>query len=110
MRKLATIREVDEIRQIVGADAIELAVLGGWQVGVRKAQEIRPRIPVVAERFSRDGCDHAKLLAYAEGKSLFNPQAEREGVVFRSVDETPSNQGKISFKAISNKYLLKHDG
>lgn len=55
MRKLATIRKVDEIRPIEGADAIELAV-------------------------------------------------------FRSVDETPSNQGKISFKAISNKYLLKQDG
>lgn len=67
-------------------------------------------VPVVAERFSMDGLDHAKLLAYAEGKSLLNPQAEREGVVFRSVDETPFNQGKISFKAISNKYLLKHGG
>jgi len=67
-------------------------------------------VPVVAERFSIDGFDHAQLLAYAEGKSLLHPQAEREGVVFRSVDETPSNQGKISFKAISNKYLLKHGG
>jgi len=67
-------------------------------------------VPVVAERFSMDGLDHAKLLAYAEGKSLLNPQAEREGVVFRSMDETSFNQGKISFKAISNKYLLKHGG
>ena len=67
-------------------------------------------VPVVAERFSIDDFDHTQLLAYAEGKSLLNPQAEREGVVFRSVDETPSNQGKISFKAISNKYLLKHGG
>jgi RNA ligase (TIGR02306 family) len=67
-------------------------------------------VPIVAERISIDGFDHAKLLAYAEGKSLLNAQAEREGVVFRSVDETQSNQGKISFKAISNKYLLKHGG
>jgi hypothetical protein len=54
--------------------------------------------------------DYTKLLAYAEGKSLLNPQAEREGVVLRSIEETTSNQGKISFKAISNKYLLKHGG
>jgi len=67
-------------------------------------------VPVVTESFSIDGLDHAQLLGYAEGKSLLNPQAEREGVVFRSVDETPSQQGKISFKAISNKYLLKHGG
>ena len=47
MRKLATIRKVDEIRPIEGADAIELAVFGGWQVVVRKAQEIRPGMLVV---------------------------------------------------------------
>jgi len=67
-------------------------------------------VPVVAKFFSMDGYDHATLLAYAEGKSLLNQHAEREGVVFRSRDETSSSQGKISFKAISNKYLLKHGG
>ena len=36
MRKLATIRKVDEIRSIEDADAIELAVFGGWQVVVKK--------------------------------------------------------------------------
>ncbi|MEI7673819.1 MAG: RNA ligase (ATP), partial [Deltaproteobacteria bacterium] len=35
MRKLGTIRKVDEIRPIEGADAIELAVFGGWQVVVK---------------------------------------------------------------------------
>ena len=67
-------------------------------------------VPVVAENFQNVGFDHARFLEYAEGKSLLNPQVEREGVVFRSIDETYSNQGKISFKAISNKYLLKHGG
>jgi hypothetical protein len=67
-------------------------------------------VPVVAENFQNVGFDHARFLEYAEGKSLLNPQAEREGVVFPSIDETRSNQGKISFKAISNKYLLKHGG
>jgi len=36
MRKLATIRQVDAIKPIEGADAIELAVLGGWQTVVKK--------------------------------------------------------------------------
>ena len=59
-------------------------------------------VPVVAENLPNGGFDHARFLEYAEGKSLLNPQVEREGVVFRSIDETRSNQGKISFKVISN--------
>lgn len=39
-----------------------------------------------------------ELLAYAEGPSLVNPV--REGLVFKSTD------GVVSFKAISNKFLL----
>ena len=40
------------------------------------------------------------MLKYAEGKSALNDKTEREGVVVRSMD------GTISFKAISNKFLL----
>jgi hypothetical protein len=38
---------------------------------------------------------------YAEGKSALNHNAEREGVVVRSYDTS------ISFKSISNNFLLK---
>jgi hypothetical protein len=38
----------------------------------------------------------------AEGKSVLNPNQEREGLVFKALD------GSFSFKAISNRYLLKH--
>lgn len=38
MRKLATVRRIDEIRPIHGADSIECAVLGGWTVVVRKGE------------------------------------------------------------------------
>ena len=38
MRKLATIRKIDEIRTIEGADAIEAAVIGGWTVVVKKGE------------------------------------------------------------------------
>jgi RNA ligase (TIGR02306 family) len=41
------------------------------------------------------------LLKYAEGKSELNDKFEREGIVIRSTDSV------ISFKAISNKFLLK---
>jgi RNA ligase (TIGR02306 family) len=40
------------------------------------------------------------MLKYAEGKSRLNNKTEREGVVVRSMDNT------ISFKAISNNFLL----
>jgi len=36
MRKLATIRKIDNIEPIAGADAIECAVIGGWKVVVKK--------------------------------------------------------------------------
>lgn len=44
-----------------------------------------------------------EMLKYAEGKSALNSETEREGVVVRSMD------GTISFKAISNKFLLKNE-
>jgi RNA ligase (TIGR02306 family) len=44
-----------------------------------------------------------EMLQYAEGKSALNPDTEREGVVVRSLD------GSISFKAISNTFLLKNE-
>ena len=35
-RKMASIRRIDEIRPIEGADAIECAVVGGWTVVIKK--------------------------------------------------------------------------
>ena len=43
----------------------------------------------------------ASLLDFAEGPSL-NPDTSREGLVFKRLD------GGVSFKVISNSYLLKH--
>lgn len=44
-----------------------------------------------------------ELLSYADSKSVLNEKFDREGVVIRSHDR------KISFKVISNKFLLKHE-
>lgn len=41
MRKLASVRSVDDIKPIAGADAIECAIVGGWKVVVKK-NEYKP--------------------------------------------------------------------
>lgn len=46
MRKMATLREIDAILPIEGADAIEVAVVGGWNVVVKK-NEFRPGMRAV---------------------------------------------------------------
>lgn len=43
------------------------------------------------------------ILSIAEGKSVLNPKTEREGLVWVSTD----SDKRISFKTISNKFLLK---
>jgi ATP-dependent RNA circularization protein (DNA/RNA ligase family) len=42
------------------------------------------------------------MLQIAEAKSLLNPKAEREGLVWKCQQETT-----VSFKTISNKFLMK---
>ena len=44
-----------------------------------------------------------ELIAMAEAKSVLNNSTEREGLVFRDEENT------ISFKVISNKFLIKND-
>lgn len=58
-------------------------------------------VPVLNEQFNFELPDSIEdLLNLAEGKSALNPKTEREGIVVRTLD------GEISFKAISNKFLL----
>jgi len=56
-------------------------------------------VPIVDEFFVLPDSIE-KLLKYAEDKSVLNSKFDREGVVIRSNDRT------ISFKVISNKFLL----
>jgi len=65
----------------------------------------RNELEVVPLLSIRAGTDLPKtideLLKFAEGKSSLNEKTEREGIVIRTSDNV------ISFKAISNKFLLK---
>lgn len=62
-----------------------------------------PIVPVV-ETGGSFTHTQASLLALAEGK-YEGTNNEREGIVVRSIDTTPSE--RVSFKVISNRYLLK---
>jgi RNA ligase (TIGR02306 family) len=61
-------------------------------------------VPVIDGHFVLD-CSIETIIEMANGKSLLNQNANREGIVFR-LDEAGD---KISFKSISNHYLLKNE-
>jgi len=63
-------------------------------------------VPIINENFSQPNSVD-DLLKLAEGKSLLNENSEREGIVVRPKIEMKYNGARLSFKAISNKYLLK---
>jgi RNA ligase (TIGR02306 family) len=57
--------------------------------------------------------DHSidQLIAFSEGISVLNPRVQREGVVLRPLVEEYDEDigGRLSFKAINPKFLLKYD-
>jgi RNA ligase (TIGR02306 family) len=57
-------------------------------------------VPVYFGSMSLTGMNLDKLLTMAEGKSCLSISQEREGIVFKQVD------GGMTFKAISNRYLM----
>lgn len=59
-------------------------------------------VPIV-DLQSQEPMTLESVLSAADGKSLINPQVIREGLVFKALD------GSVSFKAISNIWLLRHD-
>lgn len=51
-----------------------------------------------------------ELVALSEGVSVLNPKAQREGIVLRPLVEVEDEYlGRLSFKAINPKFLLKYD-
>ena len=60
-------------------------------------------VPILDENYYVPS-DMEEFKMYAEAKSVVNPDVDREGVVLRD----PTND--FSFKNVSRKYLLKHNG
>ena len=80
MRKMATIRKIDSIRDIPGADSIECCSLGGWNVVTRKGEysagdlavycEIDSFIPSIIAPFLTKAGHYAKTFEGVEGERL----------------------------------------
>jgi len=81
-------------------------ISGGFYVTPNKRQTLITmmgllHVPVMAYQTIVPCSTVDELLTWAEGPSAITPSQEREGVVFKQVD------GGMTFKAISNRYLLK---
>jgi len=80
MRKMATIRKIDSLRPIVGADAIECAIVGGWTCVVKKGEytagdlavycEIDSFIPTAIAPFLTKPENYPKVFEGVEGERL----------------------------------------
>lgn len=60
-------------------------------------------VPVIITDVNFSSATKEELIAAADGKSTLGNKSLREGLVFRRM-----NDDSVSFKAISNKFLLKH--
>lgn len=70
------------------------------------------RVPIIEDSYILN-TDVDGLLKLAEGESMLNKNAIREGIVFRPLKEKDVEidgvLSRLSFKAISNQYLLKNE-
>lgn len=71
-RKMATIRKIDAITPIVGADAIECAQVGGWKVVTRKGEYTAGDLAVYCEVDSWIPHDLAPFLSKGNEPREFN--------------------------------------
>lgn len=95
IRKLVTIKKVDKVKAIEGADLIELIVIGGWQVVTKKGEfkvgekvlyfEVDSFLPNTVEPF--------KFLSEKSSKKAINPAGEE---VTGHVLKTIRLRGEIS--------------
>jgi RNA ligase (TIGR02306 family) len=71
-RKMATVRKIDEIRPIEGADAIEAAVVGGWVVVIKKGDFKAGDLAVYLEIDSFVPTELAPFLSKGQEPRVYN--------------------------------------
>lgn len=94
--------DIDKREHLPPEERMEIFHFLEKRVPIKHVPVISPAMKVF-EEYKTMG----ELLDFAVGKSLLNKDVHREGVVFKSLESI--GREIVSFKAISNKYLLKHD-
>ena len=72
MRKMATVRKIDSLRPIVGADAIECAHVGGWTCVVKKGEYTAGDLAVYLEIDSWVPTELAPFLSKGKEPRVFD--------------------------------------
>jgi hypothetical protein len=72
-------------------------------------------VPILATDYTLDD-NIERVLEMSKGKSVINPNSEREGIVIRPLKETMDlemsrgmSSARLSYKAINENYLLEHE-
>ena len=109
MRKMATIRKIDSIRDIPGADSIECCTLGGWNVVTRKGEytagdlavycEIDSFIPTTIAPFLTKAGHYAKTFEGVEGERLrtMKLRGQLSQGLLLPLDYNPSNSDEFAY-------------
>ena len=109
MRKMATIRKIDALRPIVGADAIECAIVGGWTVVVKKGEyvagdlavycEIDSFIPTAIAPFLTKPENYPKVFEGVEGERLrtMKLRGQLSQGLLLPLDYNPSNSDEFAY-------------
>lgn len=90
------------------ADENEQEEFNDWTLGSIAFHFGMKTVPIIDDNFTMTN-DIDKLVDYSVGKSVLNPQQDREGIVFRlKHNREVSHYGeRISFKAINPYFLVK---
>jgi RNA ligase (TIGR02306 family) len=108
MRKLASIRRIDIIKPIPGADAIECAILGGWPVVTKKGEYKVGDLAVYVEIDSWVPTELAPFLSKGKEPSVYN---DIRGERLRSVRlRGQLSQGLLLPMGILENYARGDDG
>ncbi len=98
---LFNIWDIEKRRHLTPDERMEIFHFLEERTPIKHVPVVSPRIKIFKE------CETVNdLLEFASAKSLVNPGVFREGVIFKSNEVVGAEI--LSFKAISNKYLLKH--
>ena len=99
---LFNIWNIEKQQHLTPEERMEIFQFLEKKVPIKHVPIISPQIKIFQEYKTM-----RELLDYAVGHSLLNKNVQREGIVLKSLESI--GREIISFKVISNQYLLKHD-